>query len=215
MSSSPPRGQPRVTNHEGSRLPPGDRTFWKAPPSATDVTVPEVPCSLRAGCGEGPGGRGSRTPAVLVVGFRSLLLKGRARLCQRPHWSRWELGVRGHLAWIQALSHPPVSEAPTKPEPPWRIVGRPLADTIARGQIPGCSEGAVITAHRHCVLGKVRPAPPRPCTPCFELATWLPASSSRSPHHWVFQSCSLGGTKVSGHRSPMFSFSQQEHFRPF
>lgn len=72
----PPRGRLRVTD-EGALLSPGDGSFWNAPPSATDVMVPEVPCPLRAGCGAGLGGRGPRAPAALPVAFWSLLLKGR------------------------------------------------------------------------------------------------------------------------------------------
>ena len=75
--SSSPRGrggegrtQLRVTNSKRSRLPPGDRTFWKACKSATDVTVLEVPYSSRAGRGEGTlGGLGSRAPTAPVMGF--------------------------------------------------------------------------------------------------------------------------------------------------
>lgn len=81
-----------VTGCQGSRLPPGDGTFWKAPLLAADVPAPKAPCFLGWRRVRGRawwGGSG--------VGFRSLLSEGRAWL-----W-RAGLGIRAGLTWIQAF----------------------------------------------------------------------------------------------------------------
>lgn len=62
-----------VTGCQGSRLPPGDGTFWKAPLLAANVPAPKAPCFLcwRRVWGRAWGGGSG-------VGFRSLLSEGRA-----------------------------------------------------------------------------------------------------------------------------------------